>query len=348
MVIRRTQTPKHRRTRKSHSGRVLKIKSGSPHEIQAMNSMIQAGPLTIVLIFRPTCPHCVTYKPIWEELTKVKGRTAHMISVDSENWEKTPLASKKQVTGVPTVLYVNSKGEITEAPKPRDTSVMTEVVRTSNPRATSSSEPPHEMPNQPLIIQMPSQPRQNQPLNQPLKNQMPSQPMRNQNQNKVLSPLNALQPQPQPQQQQQPSSPDLIRASQVPPEPLFANKPQAEPAMLPPAAPIRPQTISSNAFKLASAKPVIEQPATELPNAVIPGTMVRPSELSVRPGTTIPSVLTGGSASQRGGDPWSALLFAAQQAAPAAALLGAYAALPVRRSSGLGPARKTRKVRSLD
>jgi hypothetical protein len=139
---------------------------------------------------------------------------------------------------------------------------------------------------------------------------------------------------------------------------------------LPPASSLRP-TISSNMFKVRSP-PVTENPATELANAVIPGTMVQQSELPVRPGTPIPSVtgsvltesvLTGGShprywstampgytwdreqrGGQRGGDPWSALIYAAQQAAPAAALFGAYAALPAR-SSGLGPATPSKKTR---
>jgi len=44
------------------------------------------------------------------------------------------------------------------------------------------------------------------------------------------------------------------------------------------------------------------------------------------------------------GGSWNALLTAAQQAAPAAALLGAYAAFPMQRSSGLG-APRTRKRR---
>lgn len=299
-----------------------------------MNSMIQAGPLTVVLIFRPSCPHCVTYKPIWEELTKVKGRTAHMISVNSEDYEKTPLASKKQVTGVPTVLYVNSNGKITEAPAPRDKTIMTEVIRTARTEPT------------------------------PVSNQS-SQP----SQQKVLSPLNALR------SNQPTASPSplglnmLLRASQVAspqaPQPTvqFAQPLRQTPppqitvptqqVMLPPAQPLRPLTtpkINQTAFAV-SPQTISDRSPRELMNPVIPGTMVRESDLSIRPGTPIPSVLTGGyqqqQQQQRGGDPWSALVFAAQQAAPAAALLGAYAALPARRSSGLGPAkRKTRKSKS--
>ena len=46
---------------------------------------------------------------------------------------------------------------------------------------------------------------------------------------------------------------------------------------------------------------------------------------------------------QKGGGPWSAFLQVASQAAPAAALLGAYAMLPTKRSSGLPAARRTRR-----
>jgi hypothetical protein len=48
---------------------------------------------------------------------------------------------------------------------------------------------------------------------------------------------------------------------------------------------------------------------------------------------------------QQGGDPWSALIFAARQAAPAALLLSAYASLPAR-SSGLGPAKRHTRRKS--
>ena len=48
---------------------------------------------------------------------------------------------------------------------------------------------------------------------------------------------------------------------------------------------------------------------------------------------------------QVGGNPWAAFLMAAQQAAPAAALLGAYAALPAKRSSGLGAPTRRRRGR---
>jgi hypothetical protein len=61
---------------------------------------------------------------------------------------------------------------------------------------------------------------------------------------------------------------------------------------------------------------------------IVPGTEVAENPLPALPG-------------QRGGNPWAAFMMAAQQAAPAAALLGAYAALPrTRRSSGLRATRR--------
>lgn len=321
--MKRTQTPKHRRAHTMH------LKTGSQQEIRAMNSIIEAGPLTIILVFRPTCPHCVTYKPIWNDLVKTKGRTANMISMESDVYQSTPMAAKKQISGVPSVLYVNSEGEITEAPTPRDKSHMSEVVRTSDPTNAMRT------PTAPL---RPSEPR---PLSLPLSLPKVSEPL-------SLSPP-AL------------SEPKSVKWSQVSEQVSF--QPSELVQSLPPA-----RAISQNLFTVKPSEPKTETIATELPNAVVPGTMVSDNELSIRPASTVPSVVQQGGSHprywstaqpgytwqrgssrkqqrQRGGDPWSALLFAAQQAAPAAALLGAYAALPVRRSSGLGPVQQTRKTR---
>jgi len=88
----------------------------------------------------------------------------------------------------------------------------------------------------------------------------------------------------------------------------------------------KPMTLSSKPMSLS---PMVQSPS---PKPTIPGTEIINSPLKPLPAT-------GGS---RGGN-WDALMLAAKQAAPAAALLGAYAAFPMQRSSGLGPARKTRR-----
>ena len=88
----------------------------------------------------------------------------------------------------------------------------------------------------------------------------------------------------------------------------------------------KPMTISPKPMTISP------KPMTISPNPIIPGTEISPSPLKPLPAF-------GGS---RGGN-WNAIMAAAQQAAPAAALLGAYAAFPMQRSSGLGPATRKRR-----
>ena len=118
----------------------------------------------------------------------------------------------------------------------------------------------------------------------------------------------------------------------------------------------RDTEIMSTAVKQGVSEEVAKSMNSSSPSTS-PSTTMTPSTLSPIPATPISSATmeqrllqTGGenliSVNQRGGNPWGAFLLAAQQAAPAAALLGAYSMIkkPVR-SSGLGAPRKTRRRR---
>ena len=107
---------------------VMSMKSGSPTEIGNMNSLIEKGPTTIVLVFSWTCPHCTSYMPIWKKLCNTPNRKANMISMEASTYQNTPLAEKKQMTGVPSVLRVNTSGEITEIMDPRNMETMTATI----------------------------------------------------------------------------------------------------------------------------------------------------------------------------------------------------------------------------
>lgn len=221
----------------------MHMKSGSASELRAMNSMFRRGPVTIMLVFSTTCPHCTTYMPIWKKLCETQGRKANMISMEASTYNKTPLAEQKPVSGVPTVLYVDPQGTISEASEPRNTEVMTNAVK-----VTSGSDLPASV----------------------------AVSNTNRSNSNMSNRSNAL------------------------------------------------NVESTNAMKIAS-------------NAIIPGTTTSENPLNAIPASVVP---------QSGGNPWAAFLLAARQAAPAAALLGAYAALPMKRSSGLSdPVRRTRKTR---
>ncbi len=52
-------------------------------------------------------------------------------------YQKSPLAGKKEVTSVPTVLYVDEKGEIQEVEDSRNKTLMTNIVQTAAPPAVA-------------------------------------------------------------------------------------------------------------------------------------------------------------------------------------------------------------------
>lgn len=275
-----------------------------------MNSMIENGPVTIMLVFSKTCPHCVTYMPIWKKLCKTQGRKANMISMEASTYQNTELAQKKSVSGVPTVLYVNQKGEITEAPSPRDTEVMTNAVR-----VTSESDLPASVVMSANVRRTSSEPK---PMKQPAVSESSSMTV-----SADPQPIKSLTPAP-------------LSAKAV----TVASEPQPIRSLTP--APMPPIKIPSE------PKP--------LSNAVIPGTMTSENPLDPIPAMPVQGgggfaqtggklTQTDGKLAQTGGSPWAAFLMAARQAAPAAALLGAYAALPAKRSSGLCTPRRTRRRR---
>jgi thiol-disulfide isomerase/thioredoxin len=203
----------------------MHFESGTTRDIRVIENLIKKGPMLIMLVKTNTCPHCISYMPVWKELCKAKGRKANMVSMDVSAYNNTSLSQKKPVSGVPTVIYVNQAGEIMEAREPRNISVMTEAV-TMSPGSEST----------------------------------------------MMNTSN--------------SSASMRTSNFIPAAPMTS-----------------------------------ENPLKPLPGMVIP------SEPMV----------------QNGGNPWAAFLLAARQAAPAAALLGAYAALPAKRSSGLRAPRKTRR-----
>jgi phosphotransferase system glucose/maltose/N-acetylglucosamine-specific IIC component len=84
--------------------------------------------MTIMLIYSPSCPHCHTYMPMWNEMCGLKQRRANMVSMEASTYDETPMAKSQPVTGVPTVLFVDKQGRVTEAREPRNREVMATAV----------------------------------------------------------------------------------------------------------------------------------------------------------------------------------------------------------------------------
>ncbi len=94
-----------------------------------MNEMIGRGPITIVLIYSPQCSHCHTYMPLWKRLCSQEARRANMIHMEAPVYNQLELSEKKQIDGVPTVLFVDKEDRVSEAESPRDERVMSNAVR---------------------------------------------------------------------------------------------------------------------------------------------------------------------------------------------------------------------------
>jgi len=84
------------------------------------------------------CPHCVTYKPIWDSISTTEGRKVNMVSMPSKVYSQTNLATKKQVNSVPTVLLVGPDGTVSEIDDIRNEEKMKEIVTQSSPEPSGS------------------------------------------------------------------------------------------------------------------------------------------------------------------------------------------------------------------
>jgi hypothetical protein len=247
MVRRSTQK------KQQSSGRVLHLRSSDDEHL--MDSLIRRGPITFVLIYSTSCPHCHTYMPAWKQMCAMKDKKANMVSMEADTYMGTQMSAKKSVEGVPTVLYVSPSGSISEVATPRDTTTMSTAVQ----RGVTDEEAKRLNSGTPVTLSQPT----------PYPTSVPSS-----------------------------------------------------------------SATSSSPSSTTEANTLHPFPGTPVSSATMEQRLLQ----------------TGGSQTggiQTGGSPWAAFLMAAQQAAPAAALLGAYTMIkkPVR-SSGLGrPRRSNRRTR---
>jgi hypothetical protein len=113
----------------------------SPAQAAAMETLIQRGPMTIMLVYSTSCPHCHSYMPLWKQLCRQRQRKANMVSMEADVYQQTPMAAKKEVSGVPTVLFVDKQGRITEGEDIRNKRMMTTAVQRGMSEADINSSP---------------------------------------------------------------------------------------------------------------------------------------------------------------------------------------------------------------
>ena len=211
-------------------------------------------------------------------------------------YSDTPMAAKKPVSGVPTVLFVDPQGGIHEQDNIRDEAVMKKAMTETMTETMTESSP----------ITSEDDSEEEMDMEESEASEASEDPM--------------------------------LRTSQLSDglsDGLFNG-------------------LSDGLTEASVFRPAKNRTATPYPDS-IRGTTEVEDKLPALPATPIRTLtMTGGSykgsykgsGSQRGGDPFSAFVAVARQAAPAAALLAAYGLLPKnKRSSGLGAARKSRRNR---
>lgn len=86
------------------SANVISVRS--PDELEELNDVISKGPVAYVFVHADWCGHCQTYKPIWNELSNIPGRTANMAMIHHDMVEKSPVLKDAKIPGYPSVLKV--------------------------------------------------------------------------------------------------------------------------------------------------------------------------------------------------------------------------------------------------
>jgi len=90
MVNKKTQ--RNKKANKSHKALTHKRSKGSsvidvrsPLDVKKALDIINKSKITLVLVYADWCPHCHTYKPFWQKLTKEKGNGVGMVAVEQAN-----------------------------------------------------------------------------------------------------------------------------------------------------------------------------------------------------------------------------------------------------------------------
>jgi len=68
------------------------------------------APLAIVDFWAPTCPHCVTYKPVFEEVAALMGDKILMVTANTN--ENQAAAGNAGIEAIPTTIFYSGGEEV--------------------------------------------------------------------------------------------------------------------------------------------------------------------------------------------------------------------------------------------
>jgi hypothetical protein len=96
---------------KSVMGRILPpVNIESANDLAELDKRIALGPITIVFVLAPWCPHCVNLKPKVNELEALPGRTIQTARIRDDIYPNSSISQNK-IESYPTVMLVDKTGK---------------------------------------------------------------------------------------------------------------------------------------------------------------------------------------------------------------------------------------------
>jgi thiol-disulfide isomerase/thioredoxin len=132
-MIKKTKRARHMSRKASRSSSVIDVRS--PSDVKKALDILNKSKITIILVYADWCPHCHTYKPFWNKLSKHKNGNVGMIAAEQSNSQSIIRTLKNEngqavnINAFPTVIAVNNQGTAVEIPNSRDETAMTNLVK---------------------------------------------------------------------------------------------------------------------------------------------------------------------------------------------------------------------------
>jgi thiol-disulfide isomerase/thioredoxin len=149
------KTKRHVKSFTKSSSKAINVRS--LNDVKNAINVLKKSKITIVFVYADWCPHCHTYKPLWDKLQKRKGPNVGMVSVEQKNAQpvleniKDETGQQMEADSFPKIIAV-SNGTGAEIPNSRDEVAMTNLVANGDKMMANNTTVPSAVANKPASV----------------------------------------------------------------------------------------------------------------------------------------------------------------------------------------------------